>query len=155
MPEMEICCLSQHVLVFEHISVLWAVCYMMENARSFYSIWDISTHTWSVTVRRWGNFRNCVNLASNLLLIAAYVVHRSDIRYSSTLWALAVTASLLKSVQSGLMWRQTGPIIISMSYMLKAGFIFCATFAWFLGHLVPFENLVFIRHDLKNATDEK
>ena len=133
MPEVEICCL-RHVLVFEHLSVLWAVCYMIENTRSFYSIWDISTHTWSMTVRRWGNFRNCVNLASNLLLIAAYVVHRSDVKYSSTLWALAVTASLLKRVQSGLMWRQTGPIIISMSYMLKAGFIFEQHLRRFLGH---------------------
>ena len=58
-------------------------------------------------------------MASNLLLVAAYCVKRSQVTYHYTLWALAFIACLLRGIQSGLMWRQTGPIIISMSYMLK------------------------------------
>ena len=60
---------------------------------------QISQHSWLLSVRRWGNFRNLFNLASNLVLVIAYGFKQSGLRYSSTLWALAYTASLLRGVQ--------------------------------------------------------
>ena len=47
---------------------------------------------------------------------------------ASAFWSVAALLAFLRAVQGGLMWRQTGPIIISMSYMILDVLVFLFIF---------------------------
>ena len=103
---------------FEYIAIFWTLSYISENVRNFWAILNISQSI-SLAFKRWCTMRNAFTFACNLLLIMAFAF---KVFYpgstSNTLWSLACLMAFLRAIQGGLMWRQTGPIIISMSYML-------------------------------------
>merc|ERR1719348_2395578 len=47
---------------------------------------------------------------------------------SACLWSIAALLSLLRCTQTGLMWRQTGPVIVSMTYMIIDVLVFLFIF---------------------------
>ena len=47
---------------------------------------------------------------------------------AAAIWSFAALLTFLRSIQGGLMWRQTGPIIISMSYMILDVMVFLFIF---------------------------
>jgi len=47
---------------------------------------------------------------------------------AAAIWSVAALLTFLRSIQGGLMWRQTGPVIISISYMLVDVLVFLFIF---------------------------
>lgn len=94
---------------------------------------------------RWFNFRNIYILSTDVVFLIAFILRciayyndqcRRDCPYegneiafvASAFWSVAALLAFLRAVQGGLMWRQTGPIIISMSYMILDVLVFLFIF---------------------------
>lgn len=95
--------------------------------------------------KRWLTFRNLYILFTDIVFLLAFILRcvsfftgqcRDNCPYegnevafiAGTLWSVAALLAFLRVVQIGLMWRQTGPIIISMSYMIFDVMVFLFIF---------------------------
>ncbi|XP_023347417.1 uncharacterized protein LOC111716207 [Eurytemora carolleeae] len=97
------------------------------------------------TLQRWLTFRNMYIIITNIIFLVALILRfrahmdnqcRRGCAYyenqmafiGSCLWAVAALMTFLRTIQIGLMWRQTGPIIISMTYMIIDVLVFLFIF---------------------------
>ena len=95
--------------------------------------------------KRWFTFRNLYILSTDVVFLLAFILRcvayindqcRKDCPYdgneiafvAGAIWSFAALLAFLRAVQGGLMWRQTGPIIISMSYMILDVMVFLFIF---------------------------
>ena len=112
---------------------------------SFPRLYRFSGHGKQRIFSRWFNFRNIYILSTDVVFLIAFILRciayyndqcRRDCPYegneiafvASAFWSVAALLAFLRAVQGGLMWRQTGPIIISMSYMILDVLVFLFIF---------------------------
>ena len=63
---------------------------------------------------------------------------------AAAVWSVAALLTFLRSIQGGLMWRQTGPVIISISYMILDVLVFLFIFVIF--YLSFTMSMVYVYH---------
>jgi len=137
---------GEEVAWYDLFAVLWIFSYILEDFRTIYRLYDQGgAENRSKTVRRWLTFRNIYILATNLIFLVSLILRylaysndecRDDCPYEGNkmafigacLWAIGALLTFLRNVQTGLMWRQTGPIIISMTYMIIDVMVFLFIF---------------------------
>lgn len=130
------------------LSCFWIFSYILEDFRNIQRLYMQGQGTeenWAKTMRRWITFRNTYILLNNLIFLVSLILRftayynsqcRRGCEYESNrmafigacFWSVAALLTFLRSIQLGLMWRQTGPIIISMSYMILDVFVFLFIF---------------------------
>merc|ERR1712106_414573 len=138
---------GEEVAWYDLLAVLWIFSYILEDFRTIYRLYDQGgAENRSKTVRRWLTFRNIYILITNLIFLVALILRyiaysnnecRKNCPYEGNktafigacLWAIGALLTFLRNVQTGLMWRQTGPIIISMTYMIIDVLVFLFIFA--------------------------
>lgn len=131
------------------LAFIWIVSFILEDFRTMHRLYQQGgIENQGKTLRRWLTFRNITIIITNLLFLTAiilrFIAHsqgqcRLNCPYegnkmafiSACLWSIAALLSLLRSAQTGLMWRQTGPIIVSMTYMMRDVFVFLFIFVIF------------------------
>nr|XP_040563435.1 transient-receptor-potential-like protein [Lepeophtheirus salmonis] len=127
---------DQEVAWYDLLAVLWIISYLLENFRTIHRLYRYGgTSNRSMVFKRWWTFRNIYILATDIIFLTALILRslayfnhqcRRGCTYegnevafiAASLWSVACLLTFLRSIQGGLMWRQTGPIIISMSYMI-------------------------------------
>jgi len=127
------------------LCVVWIFSYILEDFRTIYRLSEQGEGR-AQTMRRWLTFRNILILVTNIIfliaLILRFLAHQNnqcrdgDCPYEENkmafiggcLWAVGALLTFLRSIQIGLMYRQIGPIIISMSYMIMDVFVFLFIF---------------------------
>jgi len=139
---------QQDITTADILSCFWIFSYILEDVRTIQRLYKQGQGTeenWAKTMRRWITFRNTYILLNNLIftvaLILRFTAHynnqcRRGCDYETNkmayvgacFWSVAALLTFLRSIQLGLMWRQTGPIIISMSYMILDVFVFLFIF---------------------------
>jgi len=137
---------EEEVAWYDLLAVLWIFSYILEDFRTIYRLYDQGgAENKSKTVRRWLTFRNIYILITNLIFLVALILRylayandqcRKDCPYEGNkmafigacLWSVGALLTFLRNVQTGLMWRQTGPIIISMTYMIIDVLVFLFIF---------------------------
>jgi len=137
---------GEDVAWYDLLAVLWIFSYILEDFRTIYRLYDQGgSENRSKTVRRWLTFRNIYILITNLIFLVALILRylaysndecRKDCPYEGNkmafigacLWSIGALLTFLRNVQTGLMWRQTGPIIISMTYMIIDVLVFLFIF---------------------------
>jgi len=136
----------EEVAWYDSLAVLWIFSYILEDLRTIYRLYDQGgSENKSKTVRRWLTFKNIYILTNNLIFVVALILRyiaysnnecRDGCPYEgnktafigASLWAIGALLTFLRNVQTGLMWRQTGPIIISMTYMIIDVLVFLFIF---------------------------
>jgi len=134
------------IALWDVYAVFWISSYILEDGRTVHRLYQqggIDNRT--KTLRRWLTFRNMYILITNIIFLVALILRftayennqcRHGCPYSENkmayigacLWAAGALLTFLRSIQIGLMWRQTGPIIISMTYMIIDVFVFLFIF---------------------------
>ena len=106
--------------ISEHLALFWTASYVIETSRSVKRFLNTSSD-WKEGFRRWCHPVNIFTLVTNVFLIVAFFLStkasEAYLEAGRTMWSLACLMAFLRAIKTGLMWRQTGPIIISMSYM--------------------------------------
>jgi len=131
--------------VLAGLCVLWIFSHVLEDFRTIYRLSEQGEGR-AQTMRRWLTFRNVIILITNLTFLVALILRllayqsnqcrSGDCPYEGNkvafigecLWAVAALLTFLRSIQTGLMYRSIGPIIISMSYMIVDVFVFLFIF---------------------------
>ena len=130
---------------YDMLAAAWIVSYLLENIRTIHRLYRYSGHgrtgpdgsekSQGRIFKRWLTFRNIYILATDLVFLISLILRclahfNNQCRrgcpyegneiafFGAAIWAIAAVLTFLRSIQGGLMWRQTGPIIISMSYMI-------------------------------------
>jgi len=128
------------------LCVVWIFSYILEDFRTIYRLIEQGPlDDRLITIRRWLTFRNVLIFITNLTFLVALILRflayqdnqcRENCPYEGNkmafiggcLWGVAALLTFLRSIQTGLMYRQTGPIIISMSYMIMDVCVFLFIF---------------------------
>jgi len=131
---------------YDILAVFWIISYLLENFRTIHRLYRYSGHDDRRRVfKRWLTFKNIYILSTDLvfliaLILRCYAYFNSQCRrgcpyegnetafIAAAIWSFAALLTFLRSIQGGLMWRQTGPIIISMSYMILDVMVFLFIF---------------------------
>ncbi|XP_059082516.1 short transient receptor potential channel 5-like isoform X3 [Tigriopus californicus] len=131
---------------YDLLAVCWILSYLLENFRTIHRLYRFGGSSDSKRIfKRWCTFRNLYILATDIVflvsLILRSVAHFSDqcragcpykgneIAFvAASIWSFAAVLCFLRSIQGGLMWRQTGPVIISISYMILDVLVFLFVF---------------------------
>ena len=130
---------------YDLLAVLWILSFLLEDFRTIHRLYKQGgIENRSKTLRRWLTFKNMYVLTNNLIFLTALILRYLAFSYNedrsgpyegnrmafngACLWAIGALMTFLRNVQTGLMWRQTGPIIISMSYMIIDIFVFLFIF---------------------------
>jgi len=138
---------KQDVAWYDALAVVWIFSYILEDFRTVHRLYKQGgVENRSKTFRRWLTFRNMYIIITNLIFLVALILRfiaytNNQCRTSgcsyyenqtafigASLWAVAALLTFLRTIQLGLMWRQTGPIIISMTYMIIDVFVFLFIF---------------------------
>lgn len=136
---------DEDVAWYDMITVFWIVSYLLENVRTIHRLYRYSTNDSKRILKRWLTFRNIYILSTDIVFLVAFILRcvaffndqcRKDCPYegneiafiAAAVWSFAALLAFLRSIQGGLMWRQTGPIIISMSYMILDVMVFLFIF---------------------------
>jgi len=129
---------------FDLITVFWIISYLLENIRTVHRLYRFSEDV-SRIFKRWLTFRNLYILFTDVVFLVAFILrgvayYNGQCRYqcpyegneiafvAGAVWSFAALLAFLRAIQIGLMWRQTGPIIISMSYMILDVVVFLFIF---------------------------
>lgn len=136
-------------LALDVLCVVWIFSYILEDFRTIYRLIEQGPADnrvpKAVTIRRWLTFRNVLILVTNLIFLVSLILRflayqddqcRTNCPYEGNkmafiggcLWGVAALLTFLRTIQTGLMYRQTGPIIISMSYMIADVCVFLFIF---------------------------
>ena len=116
----------------------------IQNLQSFFRLYRYSDKK-SRIFRRWFTFKNLYILTTDIVFLIAFILRcvafvngqcRINCPYegnetafvAGAIWSFAALLTFLRSIQGGLMWRSTGPIIISMSYMILDVLVFLLIF---------------------------
>ena len=131
---------------YDMITVFWITSYLLENVRTVHRLYRFSGQNSVKRIfKRWFTFRNIYILSTDVVFLIAFILRciayyndqcRRECPYegneiafvASAFWSVAALLAFLRAVQGGLMWRQTGPIIISMSYMILDVLVFLFIF---------------------------
>jgi len=131
---------------YDLLAVLWILSFLLEDFRTIQRLYKQGgVENRSKTLRRWLTFKNIYVLLNNLIFLTALILRYLAFAYSecrtgcpyegnkmafngACLWAVGALMTFLRNVQTGLMWRQTGPIIISMTYMIIDVLVFLFIF---------------------------
>jgi len=137
---------TDDVAWYDILAGLWICSYMLENFRTIHRLYRYSSHDDRRRVfKRWLTFKNIYMLSTDLVFLIALILRyyaylnsqcRRGCPYqgnetafiASAIWSVASLLTFLRIIQGGLMWRQTGPIIISMSYMILDVMVFLFIF---------------------------
>jgi transient receptor potential cation channel subfamily C protein 6 len=139
---------EQDIAWYDVLSCAWIFSYILEDFRTLQRLYKQGQGTeenFAKTTRRWITFRNMYILLTNLTFLISLILRftayfnnqcRRGCPYEpnrmafigACFWSVAALLTFLRSIQTGLMWRQTGPIIISMSYMILDVFVFLFIF---------------------------
>jgi len=136
-------------LALDVLCVVWIFSYILEDFRTIYRLVEQgpadNKAPRTVTIRRWLTFRNVLILVTNMIFLVSLILRflayqenqcRTLCPYEGNkmafiggcLWGVAALLTFLRTIQTGLMYRQTGPIIISMSYMIVDVCVFLFVF---------------------------
>ncbi len=132
---------------YDVLAVFWIMSYLLENFRTIHRLYRFGgTQVDSKRIfKRWLTFRNLYILATDIVFLislvlrcVAYFSHQcrrgcsyegNEIAFvAAAIWSVAALLTFLRSIQGGLMWRQTGPVIISISYMILDVLVFLFIF---------------------------
>ena len=131
---------------YDLLAVFWIFSYILEDFRTIHRLnKQGGAENRAKTIRRWLTFRNMYIVVTNLIFLTSLILRllaynmnqcRKGCPYrdneiafvSACLWSVGALLTFLRSIQGGLMWRQTGPIIISMTYMIIDVFVFLFIF---------------------------
>jgi len=137
---------DEEAALIDLLAVLWIVSFLLEDFRTIQRLYKQGgVENRSKTLRRWLTFKNIYVLMNNLIFLTALILRylafaqnecRTGCPYEGNkmafvgacLWAVGALMTFLRNVQTGLMWRQVGPIIISMTYMIIDVFVFLFIF---------------------------
>eukprot|EP00095_Tigriopus_kingsejongensis_P000985 maker-scaffold39_size501901-snap-gene-2.9 protein:Tk00985 transcript:maker-scaffold39_size501901-snap-gene-2.9-mRNA-1 annotation:"short transient receptor potential channel 5" len=131
---------------YDLLAICWIVSYLLENFRTIHRLYRFGGSSDSKRIfKRWCTFRNVYILATDVVFLVslilrsvAYFSHQcrrgcpyegNEIAFvAASIWSFAAVLCFLRSIQGGLMWRQTGPVIISISYMILDVLVFLFVF---------------------------
>ena len=137
---------EEDIEFYDLMAVFWIVSYLLENFRTIHRLYRYGgTHDGKRIFKRWLTFRNIYILSTDLVFLislilrcAAYINNQcrtgcsyegNEIAFvAASIWSIAALLTFLRSIQGGLMWRQTGPVIISISYMILDVLVFLFIF---------------------------